>query len=150
VRRISSNIRRWRASGSIGGAGRSGSATPRKSKTTGRASSKARSSRRSRPAIFSRDRGAVGGRDAVVVAEQLEDGQQGDALPVRHPGRPVGHDAARPAALEELEAEAALPDARVGHHPDHLAVALERAGERGLERRHLIDAADEAGEPSHA
>ena len=69
---------------------------------------------------------------------------------MRHPARPVGHDAARPAALEELETEAALPDARVGHHPDDLAVALERAGERGLERRRLIGAPDEAGEPSHA
>ncbi len=55
-------------------------------------------------------------------------------------------DAARPAALGELVAEPALPDAGISRHPDDLARACEGAGERRLERLHLLVAADETRE----
>ena len=84
--------------------------------------------------------------DPEVVPVEIDPGEEGDHLPVRRrvPFREA--DAARPAALGELVAEPALPDAGISRDPDDLARACEGAGERRLERLHLLVAADETRE----
>src|SRR5207249_2761048 len=85
-------------------------------------------------------------RHAVDVSHELEHREVGNRLPVRDAVRLLHRNAAGTAALDELPAEPALADARLGDDPDHLPVAVHGAGERRLERRHLVDAADEARE----
>ncbi len=138
---------RWRASGSSRGAGRCGSATPRKSKSSGSAAALLWSSSTMRPAIFSRALLVVVlDGDAEVSAEQLEDGQERDVAPVGDGAPFVDAHAAGAAAFEELEAQAALPGARLGHHAHHLPVARRRLLERVLERAQIRGAPDEARE----
>ena len=73
-----------------------------------------------RPAIFSRAiRSGSRVVDAEVGAQHLQHRQERDRLAVRLSLRLVDLDAARPAALGELVAEAALADARVGDDADH-------------------------------
>ena len=76
-------------------------------------------------------------RDAEVGAEQLEDGQERNVAPVGDGAALVDAHAAGAAALEELEAQAALPGARLGHDAHHLAVARGRLLERVLERAQI-------------
>ena len=88
--------------------------------------------------------------DAEEGAEQLQDRQERDRLAVRDAGGLVGHQAARPAALEELEAQAALAEPGVADDADDLGVALAGARQRRLEHLHLVAAADEAREAAAA
>ena len=89
-RLVSSSSWRWRASGSMRGAGRSGSGTARKSKISGRSSPKLSSSSSSLPAIRSR---AVWSESSSVMskydAQELEHRQQRDRTS-RAPGRRRG------------------------------------------------------------
>ena len=66
------------------------------------------------------------------------------------PGRLVGGQAPTLATLEELGAEAALPDTRLSHDPDDLRVAIDGALEGRLERGHLVGAPDELREAAGA
>jgi hypothetical protein len=88
--------------------------------------------------------------DAEVGTEVLDDGEEGDRLPVRHAMRLVDGKPARPAALGELVAEAALADPGLGHDADHLTVSTEGPRKRDLECRHVVAAPDEAGEAARA
>ena len=69
---------------------------------------------------------------------------------MRDSGGFVGHQAARPAALEELEAQPALAQPRFADNPDNLRIAFPRARQRRLEHLHLIAASDKAREPAAA
>ena len=139
------------ASGSICGAGRSGSGTPKNSNMTGSTSRKPSSRSSRRPAMRSRDGAVVVALvDAEVGTEDLQDRQEREVLAVRH-GAALEHgEPVRAAALGELEAEAALAGARLGDDADHLAVAGLRLRERRLERAQVRVAADEAGEAARA
>ena len=142
---------RSRASALSCGSGRSGSGTPRKSKSTGRSSAKAGSSSSARPAIFSRTiRSGSRVGDAEVGAQHLQHRHEGDLAAVRlAPGirRPRCR-GARP--LGELVAEAALADARLGDDADRGALAGHGPLQRLLEHGHLLVAADEAREAALA
>jgi hypothetical protein len=65
---------------------------------------------------------------------------------VGDPVRLVDGEAAGAAALGELVADAALPDARLGHDSYDLPVAVERSCQHRLQRRDLAVAPDEARE----
>src|ERR1019366_5314241 len=73
-----------------------------------------------------------------------------DRLAVRDSGGFVGHQSARAASFQELEAQAALAQPRFADDSDHLRITLPRARERRLEYLHLVAASDEAREPSRA
>src|SRR4029077_7168163 len=60
----------------------------------------------------------------------------------------VDEDPARPAALDEFEAEAALADSWIGNDADDLTAASKCPLERSLEHRHLAIPPDELREPS--
>jgi hypothetical protein len=70
--------------------------------------------------------------------------QQGDRLPVRNAVRLEDREASFSATLEELEAEAALPEPGLADDADHLRVPLNRTCQRRFQSRHLVLAADEA------
>ncbi len=94
--------------------------------------------------------GAVAVGDPEEGTPELQHGQHRDRLPVRY-AVPLEHrNAARPAAIEELRAQARLARARLGHHPHHLAAAAARALQRGLEHRHVAVAPDEARQAAGA
>jgi hypothetical protein len=69
---------------------------------------------------------------------------------VRRTVRLLDRDPARAAALDELVAEAALADARLGHDANDLRIARRRPCQRGLQRRGLLLPPDEAREAAHA
>jgi len=85
-----------------------------------------------------------------VAAQQLQHGEEGDELPVRHPVRLVDRDAPGTAALGELVDEPALADAGLGHHPHHLRTPRQRVRQHRLEGSHLVVAPDEAREAACA
>ena len=88
--------------------------------------------------------------DAVVLAEHLQDGQQGDVLSVRDTVSLEDANVFRPAVLQKLEAQTALAGAGLRHDAYHLSVAVLRLLERGLERAHVAVAPDELREPALA
>jgi len=65
--------------------------------------------------------------DAEKGAKQPQDRQEGNRSAVRDAAGFVGHQAARPAALEELVAQPALAQSRVADNADNLGIALPRA-----------------------
>ena len=91
---------------------------------------------------------AVG--DAEVGAQHLQHRHEGDRAPVRLGLALEDLDAALAAAFGELVAEAALADARLGDDADRGALAALGPLERRFEHRHLLVAADEAGEAALA
>ena len=91
---------------------------------------------------------AVG--DAEVGAQHLQHRHEGDRLPVRLGLALEDLDPALAAAFGELVAEAALADARFGDDADRGALAALGPLERLLQHRHLLVAADEAGEAALA
>jgi hypothetical protein len=97
-------------------------------------------------------RGALGVAlvDPEVGPQHLQDRHEGDCPSVRLRLRLVDLDAAAAAVLGELVAEAALSHARLGDDPDHAAFAVLGPFQRLLQRRHLLGAADEAGEAALA
>ena len=86
--------------------------------------------------------------DPEVVAKYFQDGQQRDHLAVGRTVRLVDGDAARPAVLDELEAQPTLPDAGFGDDTDDPAAPFEGAVERRLQHCQLVGAADEARKPA--
>ena len=82
--------------------------------------------------------------DAEQVAEQLEQRQVWDGLAVRGAVGLVHRQPARAAAFDELCAQPALADARLTDDRRHAPRALQRVLERGLQRRALVAAANEA------
>src|ERR1019366_8050418 len=88
--------------------------------------------------------------DAEESPKQPEHRQERDRLAVRDSGGFVGHQSARAASFQELEAQAALAQPRFADDSDHLRITLPRARERRLEYLHLVAASDEAREPSRA
>src|SRR5262249_21158723 len=88
--------------------------------------------------------------NAEVDAEELENRKPRYGLAVGDPVRCVDRDSPRAAALGELEAEAALAEAREGDAADDLTVAFDRPRERRLECGHLIGTANEARESPRA
>src|SRR6266542_3806315 len=82
--------------------------------------------------------------------QQLQDRVEGDELRVRQPVRLVDYDSARPAALGELVAKAALAGPRFGHHADDLRIPRNRLVERCLKSGHLAVTPDELGEATRA
>jgi hypothetical protein len=81
---------------------------------------------------------------AEEAAEQLDDGQERDCLPVRYPVRLVCRDSPLPTSIQKFEAEPTLADAWRGHDADDLPAPLHRVMKSRIERRHLFRAADEA------
>ncbi len=69
---------------------------------------------------------------------------------MRDPGGLVGHQAARPAALQEFVAQATLAQSRFADDADDLAVAFARPRQCRLQHLHLVTAADEAREAAAA
>src|SRR5207247_9983418 len=88
--------------------------------------------------------------DAEERPQELEDREEGNHPPVRDAVRLVDREAARTDPLDELVAEPALADPGLGDDADDPAAALYRPAERGLERRRLLLASDEAGEAARA
>jgi hypothetical protein len=88
--------------------------------------------------------------DAKEGAKQPQYRQKRDRLAVRDAGGFIGHQAARPASLEEFETEPALAESRFSHDADHLRIALPRACERRLQHLHLVATPDEAREPARS
>jgi len=88
--------------------------------------------------------------DPEEVAHQLEDRQERDHLPMRDAVGAVDAHALGPRPFGELVTEAALPDPGLAHDADHPPLAVERPRHGGLDRRHLVGAADEAREPACA
>src|SRR5262249_26374395 len=77
---------------------------------------------------------------------ELEDWKEWNGLPVWDAVRLLHGNPLRAATLEKLETEATLADSGLRHDPHHLPVAVDGAGEGGLEGRHLVHPADEARE----
>src|SRR5262249_54392835 len=94
--------------------------------------------------------GAVLLRDAEPTAKELRDREERDRRAVRDALRLVDRDAARAAPLDELVAEPALPDARVGDDRDRAPVPPDCLSQRRLQGGRLRVAADEAREPARA
>jgi hypothetical protein len=86
--------------------------------------------------------------DPEIGAEHFEDGEERDVLPVCDGTAFEDAEAARAAALEELEAEAALAGARLRDDADRLSIPGGALLERVLERADVGGAADETGEPA--
>src|SRR5262249_6449168 len=84
----------------------------------------------------------------VECAPHLQHRKHRDRLPVRDTVALQDGDAARATALDELGAQARLPDAGIGDAPDHLTAAVARALERGVERGHFTVAPYERGQPA--
>ena len=80
------------------------------------------------------------------MTEQLEDGQEGDELPVRRAVALVDGEAPRRATLGELAGEPALAHARLADQADHLSLSGDRPLERAFKTGHLLLASDEARE----
>jgi hypothetical protein len=87
--------------------------------------------------------GAVLFRDAEEGAEQFQDREEGDELPVGDPVRLVNRDPTGTAALGELVTEPALPEPWVGDHSNDLSTASNRPRKCGLEARDLVGPPDE-------
>ena len=85
---------------------------------------------------------------AEVAPQVLEQRQEGDRSPMRDGARLEDGKAARPTALRQLVAEAALADAGLRDQTHHLAMAFERPREGTVEHRHLVVAPDESREPA--
>ena len=133
--------------GRCAGTGFSGSDTPMKSKISGRLSRRRSSSSSRRPAMRSR---AVASLSCSVTPKKARKsrriGRNGIALPCATPVGFVGHQAARPATLQELEAQPALAQPRFADDADDLGLALAGSRQRRLQRLHLVAATDEPRE----
>jgi hypothetical protein len=66
-------------------------------------------------------------RHTEEATHELEHGKEGDRLAVCDTVRLTNPESLRSAALDELEAEAALSHASFGHHPDDLSISLKRS-----------------------
>ena len=131
---------RWRLCGSICGAGRSGSGTPRKSKTSGRHLAQALVEQQ-HPSGDLFARGLVG----VLVGDPEEArGRARASAAAGSPSRaetPCASKTAIPRARQrssELEAESALPEPGLADDADDLRVPADRPLERRFESRHLV------------
>ena len=90
----------------------------------------------------------VGVGDAELRPHQLQGGGERNRARVRERVGVVHRDAFGTQPLEELQAQAALADARLGREPDHLSVARRGTGPGAIELGHLLAASHQAREPA--
>jgi hypothetical protein len=88
--------------------------------------------------------------DPEIVAHGLQHGEKGDRFSVRHTVPRNDEDPPRSEPLDELEAEPALADSRVGDDPDDLCASRKRPLERIVQYRHVSLASDELRESPRA
>ncbi len=84
--------------------------------------------------------------DPEVIAHGLQHGEKGDRLSVRNTVPRDDEDPPPSKPFDELEAEPALADSRVGDDPDDLCASRKRPLERVVEYRHVSLAPDELRE----
>jgi hypothetical protein len=128
----------------MGGEGRSGSGTPRRSKIRGGLAQALIEEDIPSGDLFTGGLVGVLLSDTEEAPEELEHRQQRQCLPVWNAVRLEDRKVPRPATLEKLEAEPALADAGLADNAYHLRVSADCSGERRIQSGHLVQTADEA------